>query len=131
MALQRVEAVMLTLNDRKRDYQNQQQMLTIEQSLDGTLVLFSTLTKKGGKIISPHRRFVKEGEMMEYSAKGNQIPIHLFLFNDTLLFVRPQKKKTIPPRYKYLRLHRLHNMIVKDNIPTTSDYTGTYTLFRL
>jgi hypothetical protein len=35
IALQKVETVMLLLNDRKRDFQNQQQMIIVEQSLDG------------------------------------------------------------------------------------------------
>jgi ribosomal protein L30/L7E len=90
-----------------------------------TMTTQELLTLLGGKIISPHRRFVKEGELMEHSAKGSQVPIHIFLFNDTLLFARPQRKKTIPPKYKYLRLHRLNDMVVKDNLPNTSEYNST------
>jgi hypothetical protein len=76
IGLQKLEAVAVALNERKRDYENQQQMLSIEQTIEG------------GKVLATHRRFIKEGEFTEFTNKGQQIPIYVFLFNDTLLFAR-------------------------------------------
>ncbi len=60
-----------------------------------------------------------EGEFLEMmmtanNNKNQRIPLYLFLLSDCLIFCRPQKKRTIPPRYKFLKIEKLYTVEVNE-----------------
>eukprot|EP01119_Soliformovum_irregulare_P013865 TRINITY_DN3727_c2_g1_i7.p1 TRINITY_DN3727_c2_g1~~TRINITY_DN3727_c2_g1_i7.p1 ORF type:complete len:1665 (-),score=740.24 TRINITY_DN3727_c2_g1_i7:2131-7125(-) len=103
-ALQKMEKLTLDVNIQKGAAENKERLINIERSLDG------------GPEISknPHRKFISECEVVEIVNSKNKIPLYIFLFTDIIIFTRPQKKRTIPPRFRFLQKENLYSIDVSD-----------------
>lgn len=107
-AAQKVQSVAEYMNIKKREAENIMKVTEIQEMIEGDIE----------PLAKPHRRFVKEGQLMEVG-KGTtrKIPVVLFLFNDMLVITKMQGSSFLS-RNKTHKLH-FHNMFA---------LTGTQTI---
>eukprot|EP01114_Cavostelium_apophysatum_P024840 TRINITY_DN988_c0_g1_i3.p1 TRINITY_DN988_c0_g1~~TRINITY_DN988_c0_g1_i3.p1 ORF type:complete len:3117 (+),score=1304.77 TRINITY_DN988_c0_g1_i3:73-9423(+) len=114
-ALEKMETLARVINESKGLADEKGKILEIDQSVEPSPRLLRV----------PSRKYLREGEFIEVMSNKQRIPLYLFLFNDILLFCRPQKKKTDPPKYKYGKVEKLWRMSIRDVDDVTLEITTT------
>jgi len=82
-SFEKVEDIVTTINEKKRESEMSQKMYELSQNLSGAESL---------KLITPTRRFISEGEL-NHLTKGKIVPGYYFLFNDLFLYTKKKGKK--------------------------------------
>lgn len=82
-AFNKIESIVNTVNEKKRESEEALKIIDIAHKIQAPENL---------EIVSPTRRYIKEGELMHYAANGRLKSGYFFLFND--LFVYTKKKGT-------------------------------------
>jgi len=84
-AFTKIEGIVNTINEKKRESEQNNKVYEIANSI---------INAEGHEIISPTRRFIKEGELSHY-ANGKLKPGYFFLFNDLFLYTKKKSKQYI------------------------------------
>jgi len=123
-ALRKVKEIADFVNEAKREAENMQQVLSIQDSLSG---------KRFMPIIEAHRRFDSKGTIIYYSSRKNFKPKNLqyFLFNDLLVLCWPPltilKGKTPLTKFRVKEMAHLFQCELED-YPDTSTLRDVITL---
>eukprot|EP01113_Clastostelium_recurvatum_P035747 TRINITY_DN5015_c0_g1_i2.p1 TRINITY_DN5015_c0_g1~~TRINITY_DN5015_c0_g1_i2.p1 ORF type:complete len:810 (-),score=195.49 TRINITY_DN5015_c0_g1_i2:112-2541(-) len=115
-AIAKVKSVAEHMNERKREFENILKVSEIQERMEG-----------GEPLARAHRRFVKEGEVMEFavpdesnssksgsSRKGLGLtPVMLFLFNDILVVAKAQssKSKSVKSNFQQSLAHMKYKVV--------------------
>lgn len=93
------------INESKRNAESTEKMVEISSRL---------INKVPGGLLTPSRKFVKEGEIL-FNSKGSSKAAHLHLFNDMLLVSKPKGEK-----FKVLFAFDLEEIFAQELLPVDS-----------
>lgn len=83
-AFEKIENIVLVVNEKKRESELTQKIIEISTLLVGA---------EQYEIVTPTRRFIREGELQHYASNGKLKHGYLFLFNDLFLYTKKKGSK--------------------------------------
>jgi len=113
-ASQLIGETVITINEKKREAEEQAVMINLQNELDGL---------KGFTVIGPARRFNGKGKVIFFEKKkSEEIPAEYFLFSDIILICTPKDEST--GRRLFLDSMKIRNAKIKTEAESVSFEIG-------
>jgi hypothetical protein len=132
-ALQKMKDAASSINEIKRQKENQRTLLALQERIEGYEVRPKSTPLYQGPEITSYGALLQDGKMVmveRQSGRGNKIKdkdangFHFFLFEDVILYCKDVSKKNSATGYKFKGLIPISLIVVRERISDLGDSEG-------